>query len=118
MGLDVTRIRQAQVQDFQTRTPSGNGQEHVKGSTADPGTERAEIGQKARAETYLREILHLTETFNKKLKFQVNKELGQVVVKVLDRQTDKLIKEIPPEELQKLHVRIKEAIGLIIDEQI
>ena len=56
--------------------------------------------------------------FNKKLRFSVNEEINRVVVKVLDAKTDKLIKEIPPAEIQRLIARIKETIGLLFDEQI
>lgn len=66
----------------------------------------------------LQDILHMTDTLNKRLKFTVNREIDQVVVKVIDKETDKVIKEIPPESLMRLHVRMKEAIGLLIDEQI
>jgi flagellar protein FlaG len=52
------------------------------------------------------------------LKFSVNRELGDVVVKVIDTTTDKVIKELPPEALQRLHVRIQEALGLLFDETI
>ena len=41
-----------------------------------------------------------------------------MVVKVIDKETDKVIKELPSGELQRLHVRIREAIGLLIDEEI
>jgi flagellar protein FlaG len=60
----------------------------------------------------------VTSTLDKRLKFSINRELDQVVVKVIDRHTDKVIKELPPEEIQRLHVRLREAIGLLIDEQI
>jgi flagellar protein FlaG len=60
----------------------------------------------------------VSRAFNRRLKFTVNKELNQVVVKVIDKETDKVIKELPPEEVQRLHVRIREAIGLLIDEEI
>jgi flagellar protein FlaG len=56
--------------------------------------------------------------FNKMLRFSVNEEINRVVVKVLDANTDKLIKEIPPAEIQRLIARIKETIGLLFDEQI
>ena len=69
-------------------------------------------------ERYLRDIINYTEIFNKRLRFTINEELEQVVVKVIDSKTDKVIKEIPPEVLQRLHVRIREAIGLLIDEVI
>ena len=60
----------------------------------------------------------VSRAFNRRLQFSINRELNQVVVKVIDRQTDKVIKELPSEELQRLHVRIREAIGLLIDEEI
>lgn len=69
-------------------------------------------------EQYLDEILNMTSSLNKKLKFSINRELGQVIVKVLDRDTDKVIKEIPPAELQRLHARMKETLGVLFDQQI
>jgi flagellar protein FlaG len=66
----------------------------------------------------VRELQMVTKAFNRRLQFTVNRELDQVVVKVIDAETDKVIKELPSEEIQKLHIRIREAIGLLIDETI
>ncbi len=78
--------------------------------------EAAKPRDRAEVEQYLKDIINYTEFFNKRLRFSINDELDQVVVKVIDSETDKVIKEIPPETLQRLHVRIREAIGLLIDE--
>ncbi len=56
--------------------------------------------------------------FNKRLKLAVNRRIDRVIVKVIDRKTDKVIKEIPSEEIQNMVARIRETIGLLIDEQI
>ena len=56
--------------------------------------------------------------FNKRLKFEVNQEANIITVKVIDPETDKVIKELPPEELQRLHARLKETIGLLFDERV
>jgi len=69
-------------------------------------------------EIYLKDILTITSIFNRKLKFSINRELNQVIVKVIDGETDNVIKEIPPEALQRLHSRMRESIGLLIDEEI
>jgi len=69
-------------------------------------------------EEYLKDIVTITSIFNRKLKFFVNHSTNQVIVKVIDGDTDKVIKEIPPEALQRLHSRMREAIGLLIDEEI
>ncbi len=70
------------------------------------------------AAKYLQDILKISHIFNRRLKFIVDDKHNQVIVKVVDKDTDKVIKEIPPPELQRLHARMKEAIGLLIDEQI
>ncbi|MDR0600544.1 MAG: flagellar protein FlaG [Treponema sp.] len=56
--------------------------------------------------------------FNKKLKFEVNHQSHDITVKVIDPETDKVIKVLPPEELQRLHARLKEMIGFLLDERI
>ena len=63
----------------------------------------------------IQEIEQLSSYFNRRLKFSINRELGEVVVKVIDGETDKVIKVLPPEALQRLHERIREAVGLLFD---
>jgi len=54
----------------------------------------------------------------RKLQFNVNKELGSVVVKIVDSNTNQVLKEIPSEDMQKLKLRIRKAIGNLFDEVI
>ena len=56
--------------------------------------------------------------FNRKVVLSVNDTINQVIIKVVDANTDKVIKEIPAEEIQRLIARIKETIGLLVDEKI
>ena len=53
-----------------------------------------------------------------KLQFTVNKELGSVVVSIVDSTTNQVIKQIPSEDMQKLKLRIRKAIGSMFDEVI
>jgi len=56
--------------------------------------------------------------FNKKLKFVIDHSSNDVIVKVIDKETDKVIKELPPEELQRMHNDLKETIGFLFDERV
>jgi flagellar protein FlaG len=56
--------------------------------------------------------------FDKKLQFVVDHASNQVIVKVIDKETDKVIKELPPEELQRLYNNLKETIGFLFDERV
>ncbi len=60
----------------------------------------------------------LITRFNRRFEFIVDEHINRVVVKVIDRDTDKLIKEIPPEEIQHLIARLRETMGILVDEEI
>ena len=54
--------------------------------------------------------------YGRKLQFNVNKELKQVVIAIVDQNTNQVIKEIPSEDMQKLKLRIRKAIGNLYNE--
>lgn len=58
------------------------------------------------------------DLFNKKLDFKVHEETDRIVVKVVDKDTGKIIKEIPPEEILELAARIERFLGVFIDEKV
>jgi len=60
----------------------------------------------------------LARAMNHRLSFSIDNETHDVIVKVVDAETDKVIRELPPAELQKLHKSIKEAVGLLINKLI
>ena len=79
---------------------------------------RRKSKSRAATDQYIKQVLKIPNVLNRKLSYSVNKELNQVVVKVIDSKTDKVIRVIPSEALLKLHSRMKEVIGLIFDEEI
>ena len=64
------------------------------------------------------DISHIGQTLNRKLQFVVDQQSKEVLVKVIDKSTDKVIKVLPPEELQRLHRRLKETIGFLFNEKV
>ena len=68
--------------------------------------------------TTAQELEHVSLAFNRRLKFIVDHESNQIIVKVIDNETDKVIKVLPPEELQRLHSRIRETIGFLFDKSV
>lgn len=68
------------------------------------------------ASRYLKEILRITDIFNRKLKYSINQKSGQVVVKVINSDSNRVIKEIPSKELQKLHMSLKEALSIVTND--
>jgi len=56
-------------------------------------------------------------TVNVKLNIRVDPETGTRVVKVIDRDTGDVLREIPPEELVRLEANIERMIGIFFDRQ-
>jgi flagellar protein FlaG len=118
MFMEISRVGQGSV------IRSGQGSENAPKLQGEAARRQQGRTQAKQATTEI-EIKELTNelrsvglVFNRRLEFEINRELDQVVVKVIDRETDKVIKELPPEALQRLHVRIQEAIGLLVDQEI
>lgn len=118
MSMDVSRLQYPA--DYERLQTARHAAQQAQSSREIQEQHRRE--QQARAQEMIdsmaSELEHVSTIFNRKLKFTVNRELGDVVVKVIDTTTDKVIKELPPEALQRLHVRIQEALGLLFDETI
>lgn len=66
----------------------------------------------------VKELNELARTVDRRLQFVIDQQTKDIIVKVIDANTDKVIRELPEEELQKLHKSIKEALGLLINELI
>ena len=64
------------------------------------------------------EMADVTQAMNKGLKFEVDLKNHDIIVKVIDPSTDKVIREIPPAELQTLHQSLREAVGHLINKLI
>ena len=54
---------------------------------------------------------------NTALSFSVNKELGKMIIRVIDQDTKEVIRQIPPEETLRLLARMAKNIGMLMDQE-
>lgn len=111
------RISANSANAYAPKTPQ---RPEVKMPMADAAQVVQNISDKnAQLQEDVRQLQKLSDVVSgRKVQFSVNKELNQVVVTVVDSKTDKVIKQIPSEDIQKLKVRIRKAIGVLFDEMI
>lgn len=117
MALEITQVlhRQLNPRSPELRITQAEAQNQARRVAEKLQDQQSSVEDIRRSVDELRRV---SQHFNKKLSFSFNEDLGQMVVKVIDRNTDKVIKELPPAELQRAHIRIREAIGLLLDETI
>ncbi|MEB1806641.1 MAG: flagellar protein FlaG [Bacillaceae bacterium] len=69
-------------------------------------------------ETQVESMNQMMETKNTGLKFNFHEDLERIYVQVVDRQTDEVIKEIPPEKFLDMVSTMLDFMGLMIDQRI
>jgi flagellar protein FlaG len=96
--IRAAEAKSAAVEQFEATLPGNRKPKEIESTVAD--------------------LEKVSLAFNKKLKFVVDHRSHEITVKVIDTETDKVIKVLPPEELQRLHDKLKETIGFLFDERV
>ena len=63
---------------------------------------------KEEVKNQIEDIIRFNQNIDRSLQFSVDEELGVTIVRVIDKETDELIRQFPPEELINLSRRLKE----------
>ena len=112
MNMDISGI------GLGTALPTGHSYPLPSRSTlAAAGTVQSASTEEPVSSAVLKDLEKVGLVYNRRLRFSYDKDFGDVVVKVIDGDTDKVLREIPPKELQDLHIRIREAIGILFDKK-
>ena len=72
---------------------------------------------KIEVESAVESINNAIEYINRALRFSIHEDTQRMMVRVVDIATDEVIKELPPEDVLDTVARIREMIGLLIDER-
>jgi len=52
------------------------------------------------------------------VQFSVDEETGDTVIKIVDKETKDIIREIPPEQVLKLREKLDEMVGMLFDQRV
>jgi len=77
------------------------------------------LGTKEGVESVARVIEdYANDVHNVGLKFQVHEDTGQFVIRVIDVNTNEVVREVPPENLLDLAAKMEEMMGMLYDEKV
>ncbi len=80
-------------------------------------TEAKQDEKKVAPEEILDKITALTDNGTHSVRFEMDKDVNTLVVKIYDRDTDELVRQIPAEELLGMAKRLKDYRGLLLDQK-
>lgn len=84
---------------------------------ATKGEPRFEGVTKPELEGLVQEINRAIFGENERMEFQIHERTGRMLVKLVDNETDEVIREIPPEKMLNLIANIWEMVGILVDER-
>jgi flagellar protein FlaG len=64
--------------------------------------------EQAKVAAHIEELTSSSLSINRSLRFKVDEDLGVTIIRVVDKRTNELIRQFPPEELLNLSKRLKE----------
>ncbi len=130
---NVTRPDYPQVQDVTAVSPRpekpGSGDKSVQGTGPDrisnqkdglkSGLELIKEKEKTlNIDEVVKKLNDTMKAFDIQLRFEVYKPTNDIMVKIYDARTNKVIKEIPPKKVLDMVTRMLEMVGLLVDEKI
>jgi len=57
-------------------------------------------------------------TYDRRLEFSIHETTNEIMVKVVDTNTDEVIREIPPEKILDMVAKLWEMAGIIVDKKV
>lgn len=74
--------------------------------------------EKQDLEQSVKDLNHLVQELQRELNFSVDEASGEMVVKVVDRKTDEVVRQIPAEDVLKLRQRLEQATGALFSDKV
>jgi flagellar protein FlaG len=69
-------------------------------------------------DTVVTELNSMAQNMHRELLFSVDEKSGDTIIKVLDKETDEVIREIPSKEMREVKARLQETVGIIFKDSV
>jgi len=120
MTNDVGMIKAVQPSVVQTHpnAPTGRAEKDVQAAQdADPARSTAEDAKEQEPlDEVVIDLNNLVRDLQRELQFSVDEDSGSTIIKVVDRETDEVVRQIPSEELMNLRKRLEEVAGVFFED--
>lgn len=109
---DINLLGNTAVEDSETTSNIDNMSEQKKCD------ENNNKNSKSNVKKIIESANEGVQVFNKSIEFTVHEETNKIMIKVVDNETDEVIKEIPAEKILDMVAKFCELAGILVDEKI
>ena len=110
-------VQQSGTLTTQAAKGAGAAEAATARALATPETQDPEAESKETLSAAISSVEEYIKPFNNRLEFNVDKDIGRVVVKVIDKETEDVILQIPSEEMLSIAKALDNIKGLFVKQQ-
>jgi flagellar protein FlaG len=93
-------------------------QQPVSQPNEEESKEQVLITTQKAADGIAEKMNQVASVFNTSLAFSVDESTGKSVIKVMDKETEEVIRQIPPEEMLRMIGKMRYVMGMLLDVEI
>ncbi len=112
--MNVKNVLIDRIDHLRQHGSGGEKNPHQTAAAADKSRNDAPSREKVLES--VEQLNNASNQLNERLSFSYNEKVDRVIVKIIDGQTNEVIREIPPRDIIKLVEHIKDYLGMIVDE--
>lgn len=113
--MSIQRILDGAFKPFEAELPAKASLKVVRGAEPAEEKSRQTDAKPAEVEALASEVQIYLKRLNTELRFEVDSDSKEVIVKIVDPANDEVIRQIPSEELVAIRKRMKDLVGVLYD---
>ncbi len=118
----IQQAKDAQVEQTSVATTVASDTVELKvqsGGEFNQGSEFEQQSEDQKRETIKKSVAELNKNINKhtEAKFGIHEDTKRITIKIVDKDTQELIREVPPEKTLDMIAKVWEIAGILVDER-
>lgn len=111
----TTQARQQYAAQSSAGSPRASGEAEQLAQTQSPAEQQAQSAESL--SSAVKAVNDFVSSVNSDLKFSVDNDTGKTIVKVVDKNTDEVIRQVPSEEMMAIAKALDSIKGLLVKQK-
>jgi flagellar protein FlaG len=91
---------------------------NVEKASEEPKKQQEDLDLSKAMDSLKKTFERLSRFFKTEAQFTIERELNMIIIKIKDRDTGEIVRQIPPEVAVKIAKNLQELIGILFDEKV
>ena len=118
--MDTALVQGGSKADVEYQNVQNKSLDKISNQNITPDQLKKELDKlnKDQIENIFKDLKEKFDYMNKYLKIEIDKDLHEPVVKIIDKRTNEVVRQIPPEYILELAKKVDKLVGLLFSKEV